>query len=307
MVERSGTRFSVAVASLSVLMILVGVTVASQEKSPVYSASVNLVAMTVTIQTAHGKYVEGLTSSQVQVFDEGAAEPIAIFDAGNVPLDLVMLLDTSSSMNARLPIMKTAASRIMGTLRHNDRATLVTFGERTTIVQPFTSDHAILNTALGKLECSGSTSLYDAMYIALHEFGARATDVRRRAIVVMTDGDDTASLTSFDTLLDAARRRTVATYIVRLLATAEKPDRFAQANYELGALATDTGAKSFTAEGIEATDTVVSQIAGDLRHQYLIGFAPPGDSSGRFRRVSVKVDVPDVVVRARSGYFAASP
>jgi VWFA-related protein len=269
-----------------------------------FRSEVSLVPVTVSVERDDGTYAAGIDVSRFHVLDEGAPRDIAVFDDGNVPIDLVLLLDTSSSMNARLSTMRSAATRIVQALRPNDRATLLSFGVRTTILQPFTSDVGVLTKALARLSCDGATSLYDALYVALHEFGSAATEIRRRAVLVLSDGDDTASLITFDVVLDEARRRAVATYTIRLMSPFEKLDPFKRSAMELREMARDTGGRAFTTQGTQEVAVAYESIAREIAHQYVLGFIPaPGEKEG-FHRVTVLVNAPKVRVRARAGYLA---
>ena len=273
---------------------------------PSFSAGVDLVPVTVTVQQADGSYAAGLPSSSFRIFDEGAVQPIVLFDAGNIPIDLVLLLDTSASTNARLPTMQNAATRLVRALRPADRAMVLSFGARTVVVEPFTSDGHRLARAIGSLTCDGSTSLYDALYVALHQFNAPAgsTEVRRRALVVFSDGDDTTSLTAFDNVLDQARRRAVAIYTIRLVSPFEEVDRFARSAFELRQLARETGARAFTSAGTNEMANAYEAVAGDLTHQYVLGFVPTDTRNKGFHRISVVVDTPHVKLLTRAGYLA---
>ncbi len=273
---------------------------------PAFHASVDLVPITVTVEHSAGGYADGLAAAQFRLFDDGAPRDIALFDAAQVPVDLVLLLDTSSSMNARLPQMQKAATQVVRSIRPADRATIMTFGARTTVVWPLTHDTGALVRALGQLSCAGTTSLYDALYVALHEFSARGTELRRRAIVVFSDGDDTASLVSYDRVLEAARQRAVATYTVRLVSPTGSPDRFARSARELTELARETGGRAFTTKGDEQVARAYESIAHDLAHQYVLGFLPPIDTAPGVHRLTVLVNAPMVRVRARGAYLGRS-
>ena len=291
---------------LAVLLALgAGAVRAAAGQLPSFQTAVDLVPVTVTVEHLSGGYAENLSAAQFRLLDDGMPRELAIFDGAQVPVDLVLLRDTSSSMNARLPAMRKAAARVIASLRGPDRAAIMTFGVSTRVAQPLTSDTRALGRALDRLSCEGSTSLYDALYVALHEFSARATDLRRRAIVVFSDGDDTTSLVSYDTVLDAVRRRAVATYTVRLVAPSETPDRFARPARELAELARESGASAFTARGDAQVERAYESIARDLAHQYLIGFLPPAGSIPGVHRLTVSVDAPQMKVRARGAYIVA--
>jgi Ca-activated chloride channel family protein len=287
------------------LATLAGAAASAQElQSAPFKAGTTVVPVTVSVERADGSYVAGIDPSRFRLMDEGVPRDITLFDDGNVPMDLLLLLDISSSMTARLPTMKQAVGRLLTALRPRDRAALLAFGTRTTVVQPFTHESRQLKRALDTLSCDGSTSLYDALYVALHEFHDPEPQIRRRAVVVFSDGDDTASLMSFDGVLDAARRRDVATYTVRMLSPFDKVDRFARDAFELREMARETGGRAFTSQGVDELAVAYESIAREVAHQYVLGFVLPHDSRAGFHRVTVTVDLPRARVHARSGYIA---
>jgi Ca-activated chloride channel homolog len=187
-----------------VIVTLASAAGAPQAPPTLFQSGVTVVPITVSVERSDGTYVSGIDASRFRLLEDGIQRDITLFDDGNVPIDLLLLLDVSGSMNARLPTMKTAAARLINALRPVDRASLLSFGVRTTVIEPFTDDGARLKRSLETISSEGSTSLYDALYVALHQFGAPGTLIRRRALVVFSDGDDTASLMTFDAALDAA-------------------------------------------------------------------------------------------------------
>ena len=289
-----GVAFAVTAACVA--------TVQSQGR---FTAQAQLVPVMVTVQRDDGSYVADLEASDFKVLDNGTPRDIQLFDAGTAPIDLVLLVDTSSSVNARLATIQKAATAVVGALRGEDRATLIAFGHGTRIVQPFTTDRRRVASALRRLGAGGSTSLYDALYVALHEFERQAaghTTIRRRAVVVFTDGEDTASLIGFDSVIDAARRLAVTTYTIRFVSPFERVDRFARSAVELRELARETGARAFTSSGSEQAAVAYEAVASDLTHQYVLAFEPAGPPG--LHRIAVVVGVPHSRVLSRSGYLA---
>jgi VWFA-related protein len=296
-----------AVSMPIVALALVAAGRAQTVQPPTFASGVELVPVTVSVEASNGSYLSDLEASQFHIFEDGRPQPIALFDGGATPIDLLILLDTSDSMGAWLSTTKTAADSLVKALRPSDRASLMTFGERTVIVEPFTSDRQRLGTAIARLSNRGSTSLYDALYVALREFRPdRHTEVRRRAIVVFSDGDDTTSFTSFETLLDVARRAGVATYTIRIVSPWHAVDPVTTSAFELRQLAHDTGARAFTMQGAGELPAAYQSIARELAHQYVLGFVPSPGEGPSFRRVTVTVDAPRVQVRARAGYVAST-
>ncbi|HVR44870.1 MAG TPA: VWA domain-containing protein [Thermoanaerobaculia bacterium] len=278
----------------------------------VFRSAVSMVALNVTVTDADG-FVAGLQKEDFAIFEDGVQQPIHFFEARDVPIDLILLLDTSSSIRDRLSVVHTAAIGFMRTLRPGDRGAVVTFGDNVQVPQPLTSDRALLESAILSTRAYGGTSLYNALYIALRQFGRAAQDageMRRQAFVVLSDGEDTASLLAFDDVLTQARRSGVSVYTIHLLSGIEAPTaRLARqqsdSEFAMRRLADDTGGLTFTATEAGMLSGIYAGIAEELASQYSMGYVPTDDDGdGRFRRISVRIaDRPNLRPRARAGYL----
>ena len=190
---------------------------------------------------------------------------------------------------------------------------IVSFGDNVNIVQPLTSDRALLEQAVQRTLPRGSTALNNALYVALREFGGGTREqgpVRRRAIAVLTDGEDTSSVVSFDDVMGLARKAGVNIYTIALQSTTPMPTpgrRFlSSSQFSLKSLAQETGAEAFFPMQVTELQGVYGSIAQELSAQYSIGYAPSNSrADGRFRRIVVRVvSHPEMRPRARAGYTA---
>jgi len=274
------------------------------------------VALNVTVQDNGSKYVSGLHPDDFAVYEDGVKQDVRFFESTAVPVDLIVLVDSSSSMGDKLDLVHDAASGFLKTLRPGDRGAVVTFADSVTVVQALTADHAVLEKAVRGTVAHGSTSLNNAVYIALKQFGQAARQdsaVRRQAIVVLSDGEDTSSLLSFDDVLALARRTGVNIYTVSLQSryAATRQDQqgghryFSESDYAMKTLARETGAQAFFPAPTELR-SVYGAIASELASQYSIGYVPANARlDGRFRRVVVQiVSKPELRSRTRLGYTA---
>jgi Ca-activated chloride channel family protein len=286
---------------------------ASPPQSTVFRSGAALVALNVTVQDNGARYVSGLQPGDFAVFEDGVRQHVRFFESAAVPIDLIVLIDASSSMGDKMDLVHDAASGFLKTLRAGDRGAVVTFADSVNVVQPLTSDHGRLEQAIESVAARGSTALNNAIYISLKQFAQaapRAQDVRRQAIVVVSDGDDTSSLVSFDDVLALARKTGVNIYTVSLqsklaIRKAEQQGRryFSESDYSMKALARETGAQAFFPVPGELKH-VYGAIATELANQYSIGYVPANPrADGRFRRVVVQVVTkPDLRPRTRQGY-----
>ena len=296
---------------------LLGCAAAAGAQRTTFTTGIDLVALSVTVTDAREKFVDGLQQDDFVVLEDGVRQPVSFFAAADVPLDLVLLVDGSASMADKAALAREAAGGLARSLRAGDRGAVIEFREGVRVTQPLTHDLGALGEALARITPGGGTALYTALYVALREFSPtrrpEAAQLRRRAIVVLSDGDDTSSLIGFDEVLDVARRSGVSIYTISVTSPAALARELAlggrrQSNggYAMRALARDTGGRAFFPAGASALKGIYGSIAEELRHQYAIGYVPSnGARDGEWRQVLVRVtDRPGARPRTRSGYFA---
>ena len=283
-------------------------------QAPVFRSGTNMVALNVTVTDGKKHYVTGLTQGDFAVFEDGVQQQVRFFEASEVPVDLIVLIDTSSSMRDKMDTVHEAAIGFLQTMRGSDRGAVVAFNDGVEVVQGLTSDRAALEQAVRSTDAKGSTSLHNALYIALKQFGKSAqaaTDLRRQAIAVLSDGEDTSSLISFDDVLAIARKSGVSIYTIGLRSKYASKDAgpatsryFSTADFSMKSLAQETGAQSFFPAHVSDLKDVYAAIAEELASQYSMAYTPANARpDGRYRRIVVRVaNRPDLRPRTRSGY-----
>ena len=200
--------------SLLVLLAL-GATVHVQAQ--VFKSAVEVVPLTVTVTDAKGEYVKNLVETDFAVLEEGVRQSLAFFANEPVPIDLALTIDASASMASQLPIVRKAAGALVDSLRGGDRATVVTIKNTVGVALPLTADRPRIDAAIRDLSASGLTALYDGVYVVLKELErARTAEMRRRVLVLLSDGLDTASGLGADDLLALARRAGVGIYVIAM-------------------------------------------------------------------------------------------
>jgi Ca-activated chloride channel family protein len=276
---------------------------------PSFRAGIDLVSLNVTVTDGSGHYVLGLEQKDFQVFEDGAQQEVTFFNRTNLPIALSILLDTSASMEDKLDKAQEAAIGFAGRLRPQDLAQVIDFDSRVSIAQGFTSSVPDLDAAIRKTTAGGSTALHNAVYIALKELKkvqARGTDeIRRQAIVVLSDGEDTSSLVSFDEVLELAKRSETAIYAIGLRGRdADRQRGFNEADFVLRQLAQETGGRVFFTRQIGELADVYGQIAEELSSQYTIGYTSRNPKrDGAWRRLVVRALVPSTTTRTKQGYY----
>lgn len=280
----------------------------------VFRSSADMVALSVTVTNGQ-KFVTGLGRGDFEVYEDGVQQQVRFFESSAVPMDVILLLDTSSSMRDKMPVIHEAARSFMKLLRPGDRGAVVAFSDNVRVVQDLTADAAAIETAINATEARGATALHNAIYVSLRQFGRRAQaagEVRRQTIAVLSDGEDTSSLVSFDDVVKLARRTGVNVYTIALrsefaaLRNAGARTYYSESDYAMRTLARETGATSFFPATVHELKNVYLAIAHELEAQYSIAYAPINSrSDGRFRRIVVRVTTnPAFQPRARAGYTA---
>jgi Ca-activated chloride channel family protein len=297
-------------------MILLILPVSARAQQPTFRAQTEVVNLNVTVAGPNAQPVEGLTAEQFEVFEDGVLQDVRFFAPGEMPLDVVILLDTSSSMGNSLGLVQAAAVRFAQALRAGDRASVMGISGGLRILQPFTTDKSLLTAAIRQTRPSGRTPLYASIYTALRELDEvrEAYDrPRRQAMVVLSDGQDTASGFGFVELLDSVRRHAVPIYTISPRASqtimTHREMVFGETtreqDFELRRLASETGARAFFPVVLQQLAGVYQDIANELAHQYSLGYESSNASlDGGFRRIGLRVAAPGVTWRTRAGYIA---
>jgi Ca-activated chloride channel family protein len=294
--------FVVVLASVCVVVGLSG-------QQPSFRTGVDIVSLNVTVTDGASHYVTDLDGPEFSVFEDGIKQNITFFNRRQQPIALSLLLDSSASMEEHLSTLQKAASNFVHRLKANDIAQVIDFDSRVEIRQAFTGNQAELDTAISQMVAGGSTSLHNAIYIALKELrkvrAVNEEDVRRQALIVFSDGEDTSSLVSFDEVLDLAKRSETSIYAIALRGLDTQAKGFREAEFVMRTLAQETGGRAFFPARIDDLDGVYSQIADELASQYTLGYTSANPRrDGAWRRIVVQVSRPNITPRTKKGYYA---
>jgi len=203
----------------------------------------------------------------------------------NLPLSLGLAVDTSASMQPRMMEAQRAGVQFFkSVLRSGDQAFVVAFDTQPSLLQKWSKSLADMNAALASLRAEESTALYDAVVFSLYNF----KNIKgQKALVVITDGKDTASKFTFDQSLEFARRASIPIYVVGIGIRPQEIDT----RYKMQRFATETGGASFQISDVTELNHIYADIQAELRSQYLLGFYPPAGvkPGGKWREVNVQV------------------
>jgi Ca-activated chloride channel family protein len=323
----SRTTLSSALAATGLAAVLLFTTAGAQEpqsgpaqppatppptQAPSFRAGVDIVSLNVTVIDGSQKYVTDLAQEDFQVYEDGVKQEVTLFNRTNLPIALALLMDTSASMEARLGTAQEAAIGFARRLRPQDLAEVVDFDSRVVVLQGFTSKATDLETAIRKTSAGGSTSMYNAIYIALKDLkkvvATSADDIRRQAIVLLSDGEDTSSLLPFEEVLDLAKRSETAIYAIGLRSSegmSSGSKGFKEAEFVLRQLSQETGGRAFFPNQVTDLNGIYGQIADELSSQYTVGYISRNPKrDGAWRRIVVRTGRTGATARTKQGYFA---
>ena len=247
--------------------------------------NVHLVELPTTVLVG-GRPVSDLSENAFKVLDDGEPVKVAKFEyVKNLPLSLGLAVDTSGSMQERMAeAQKAGAAFLQSVLRKGDRAFLVAFDRMPQLVQKWSPSIADMHAGLAKLRAEDATSLYDAVVYSLYNFAS----VRgQKALIVISDGKDTASKFTHEQAIEYARRAAVPIYAIGIGIKSTEIDT----RYKFSRFATETGGNTYYIERATDLGRIYKEIENELRAQYVLGFYPPaGAKSGKWREVTVQVE-----------------
>ncbi|MCL4812096.1 MAG: VWA domain-containing protein [Vicinamibacteraceae bacterium] len=284
-----------------------GVVLAQQQ---VFRTGVEVVSLNVTVTNPGNAFLTDLTRDEFEVFEDGVRQEITFFTRSHTPISLALLLDTSASMDDKIATAQEAAVGFARRLRSEDNAMVVDFDSRVTVLQTFTNDVNALERSIRSTTPDGSTALFNAVYIALNELKkTRATsldEVRRQAIVVLSDGEDTSSLLPFEEVLELAKRSETSIYAIGVRSKEPlQPRGFREAEFVLRQLARETGGRAFFPGSAAELPAIYTVIAEELASQYTMGYTSKNARrDGAWRRIVVRALRPNALARTKQGYYA---
>ena len=293
---------------LVVTLTIASATIAVGAQQGRFRSGIELVSLNVTV-TDGAKYVTGLAQEDFEVFEDGAKQTLSFFSQVQQPIALAILLDTSNSMEEKLATAQEAAIGFVRRMKKDDVIQVVEFNSQVRVPQPFTHDVSLLERAIRQTSVNGSTSLYNAIYVSLRalkdERAKNSEEIRRQAIVVLSDGDDTSSVIEYDDVLDLAKRSETSIYAIGLRQQEAGRGKFKEAEFVLRQLSQETGGRSFFPSQVTDLNGIYGQIADDLSSQYTVGYTSKNPKrDGAWRRVVVRTSHPGTIARTKLGYFA---
>lgn len=300
----------------------------------VIRVNTTLVTLPVSVMDRSGRFIPDLKQEQFHLYEDGVEQQIAYFDSAEKPFTVALLLDISDSTKARLTSIQDAAAAFVDQLRPADRVFIVAFDKRISVLCEPTSDRVVLNNAIHRTATGGGTSVYDALDLVVKQ---RLNRVRgRKAIVLLTDGVDTTSLSAtFESSLNTVRELDALIYPIQYNTSEDllngqantieagghfggggvvtaKGERlevaYERATRYLKLLADNTGGRFFSAGSLNGIREKFAGVAAELRQQCSLGYYPANRSAEQPKReLKVRVSVPNAAVRSRRSYVYSAP
>jgi VWFA-related protein len=293
------------------LMTALDLTARAQEPAR-FRAGTELVSVDVLV-TENRQPVLGLTPGDFELIDNGVAQTVEQLYVEQLPVNVVMVLDTSGSViGERLAALKAGAGSVIDKLRPKDRAAILSFSHRLEMPSPLTADHAVLRKAVNELDALGSTSLRDAAFAGL---ALRGADNTRTLLLLFSDGLDTSSILSESRLMAIARRSDAIIYAIGVQdsptarmtgrgpvfvqSEAVTDDRF------LGALAREAGGRLLHAQQHGDIERTFTRVFEEFNNRYVLGYTPRGVAKSGWHKLDVRLKNKHGAVLARRGYFGS--
>jgi VWFA-related protein len=274
--------------------------IAFAEQEITFDSNVRLVEVYATVFDGHGKFVNRLGRERFEILDNQAPVPIKTFETGGggeSPVTCAILLDTTGSMAADLPIVKNSIVRLIGELGERDQVGVFGFANVVTTLQDYTLDKKAGMNAVLRARSQGATALFDAVSQVARQLAARSG---RKAMIVFTDGMDNASVLNAAAATVRAKKAGVPIYAVGQGA-ALKERKFMKL---LGEIAQVTGGKSYEARTRGDVEQIFADISQDLQHTYMLTYTAPVEKDTQWRTIQVLVSgLKNYRVRAKEGYY----
>lgn len=281
--------------------------VAQGDDLPVIKAGTNLVTLNVTVTDQYGRYVTGLSKQHFELYDDKVPQKIEFFSSDDAPVSMGIIFDVSGSMKGRIDRSHAALKRFFDVGHDRDEYFLVSFNTGARLVQDFTGDPGKIANSLLVMEPKGQTALYDAAYIGVEK--VRRGRHSRKAILLISDGQDNNSRYSFKELKQLVKESDVQIYAIGITNVFSGRELDIDGQVILEEITRLTGGRAFFPNNDAELSEVISRIGLELRHQYSIGYEPTGVAAdGKWHKLKVKLNapkgMPSLTVRTREGYYA---
>src|SRR5215468_6427051 len=279
----------------------------SAAKTQTLKVDVDLVLVNAIVSDAQGRMVTGLSREQFQLWEDKVEQKVEYFSAEDIPLSIGLIFDATGSMSDKISTARDAATTFLKTGNPEDDYFLVTFSQRAQLVQGFTADISRLQNRLLFTPAKGLTPLFDAVYLGLDQM--KSASNKRRALLLITDGEDNHSRYSFTNIKEFAKERDVQIFAIGIVNPSGELSMGKTGRAIIEDLVEITGGRAFFPDSVDELQDICEKIAVELKNQYVLGYHSTNTAKdGKWRKIRLKVNTPKGVsnlsVRGKSGYYA---
>ncbi|HKD07646.1 MAG TPA: VWA domain-containing protein [Bryobacteraceae bacterium] len=270
----------------------------------VFTSETRLVPLNVTVTDKSGHLVTGLQKNAFQIYENNVLQQIKDFKGEDVPVSLGLIIDNSGSMRDKRQSVESASLALVRDSNKQDEVFVVNFNDEAYLDADFTNDIKVMEQGLTKIDSRGGTAMRDAIRMSIDHLNEKAKR-DKKVILVVTDGNDNASVVSLRSLVDKAQQDDILVYAIGLLSDEEKKEARA-ARKALDLLVESTGGLVFYPKDVTEVERIAHEVAHDIRNQYTITYTPSNQAlDDTFRVIKVAVKAPgNPVARTRQGYYA---
>jgi Ca-activated chloride channel family protein len=274
------------------------------QTTPLFRVGVELVSVKVSVTDPLNRYVTGLEKDHFKVYEDKVEQSITHFSQQSAPVSVGFIFDVSGSMkdNNNIKKAKAAITRFFESGNPEDEFFLITFNQKTKLLQTFTDDSSTVQNEAAMQKPGGRTALYDAVYMGLDHVKRGKND--KKALILITDGEDNSSRYSPAEVREFAKESDVQIYGIG------EEGNLGYGRFEIQGLVGLTGGRSFFPNNFNELDYYIDLVHAELRNQYVLGYTPTNKvHDGKWRRIRVKLDAPQglpkLLVHTREGYYAS--
>lgn len=284
-------------------ILLAAVFPAGAQDTAVFRSDAELVVLHATVLDSGGRLVTGLPKSAFRVYENGAEQELKIFRQEDAPVSIGLVIDDSGSMTDKRQKVAAAALALIEASHPDDEVFVIHFNEKSYLDTDFTHDRKQLENGLQTFTTHGTTAMRDAVRLAIEHLERKASE-DKKALILITDGEDNVSDASVEYVVKAAQQSGVLIYGVGILSQIPD-DETKRAAKQIDALTQATGGQSYYLQDVSEATATAQAIAHVIRNQYTLAYSPaPPEANPAFRKIQVAVlNRPELVVRTRSGYW----
>jgi Ca-activated chloride channel family protein len=274
-----------------------------RSEPPLFKVEVETVFVKVSVTDPLNRYVTGLEKEHFEVYEDKVQQTITQFSQQSAPISVGLIFDVSASMkdNNNIKKAKSAIARFLQSGNPEDEYFLITFNQKTTLVQSFTAQSSALQNDVAFQKPGGRTAMYDAVYMGLDQIKNAKNE--KKALIIITDGEDNSSRYSPSEVREFAKESDVQIYAIG------EEGKLGYGRSEIQSLVSMTGGRTFFPNNFNELDYYIDLVHAELRTQYVLGYVPTNKAhDGKWRKIKVKLDAPEglpkLIVHAKEGYYA---